>query len=113
MAVGAHHAGNNVADAHAVTHLRDGCLVMLTEHLQRHVLERRRLRRQFERRRFRRHVLAACGIAKRTPGRHHLAARSSYACVRIMACQHGKFSGHGFRKHLNGASSRSFEYILS
>ena len=48
MAVGADHAGDHVADRHAVAHLRERAVVVLAEHFQRAVLVLRRLRRQFD-----------------------------------------------------------------
>src|SRR5262249_31270647 len=39
MAIGAHDAGDDVADRHAIAHLRNRRVVVLAEHLERAVLE--------------------------------------------------------------------------
>ena len=91
MAVGADHAGDGVADRHAVAHLGDRRLVMLAEHGQRAVPVLRVLRPQVDdlgrgRRLLARVVLGPGGVAERAPQRH--AARAAGlldAAVRIEA----------------------------
>src|SRR5207253_1121930 len=74
MTVRADHAGNRVANRHAVAHLRDRRAVMLAEHLEWAVLVLRRLRLDCDIRsdslRFARELLLAGGIAERAPQRH-------------------------------------------
>ena len=90
MAVGADHAGDGVADAHAIAHLRDRPFVVLAEHLQRAVLVLRGLRLVRDVGgnvlRITRKLLLARGIAKqyqvgigRWPGRSIFASGSSPA----------------------------------
>ena len=79
MTVRADHAGDDVADRHAVAHLRNRGLVVLAENLERAVLEFRGLRRSRGDARggvrgLTRHVLGARGIAKRAPDRHRALA---------------------------------------
>jgi len=95
MTVGADCTGDDVADAHAVPHLRDGGLIVLSEDLQRRLLEFRRLRRQFDRQcgGLTREVLGARGIAKRTPHRHGALAGPLDPGIRIKASSGGEFAG--------------------
>src|SRR5262249_30844324 len=75
MAIGADDAGDDVADRHAIAHLRNRRVVVLAEHLERAVLELGGLR-LFGCDRIRgvsglqRQVLLASGGAQRDPARH-------------------------------------------
>jgi len=75
MAIGTDDAGDDVADRHAIAHLRNRRVVVLAEHLERPVLELGGLR-LFGGDRFRgvsglpRQVLFARGVTERAPGRH-------------------------------------------
>jgi hypothetical protein len=75
MAIGADNAGNDVADRHAIAHLRNRRVVVLAEHLERAVLELRGLR-LFGWDRIRGvsglpcQVLFARGVTERAPDRH-------------------------------------------
>ena len=95
MAVGADHAGDDVADRHAVAHLRDRGIVVLAEHLQRAVLVLRGLRRDGDisrnSLRLPRKMLLARGIAKRAPERHRALAGPIDPGVRVQA----RFESHG------------------
>jgi hypothetical protein len=74
MSVRTDHAGHGVTDRHAIAHLRDRHLVVLSENLERTVLVLRGLRLDRDiggnglgiARKF----LLARGIAKQAPGRH-------------------------------------------
>ena len=74
MAVGADHAGDDVADRHAIAHLRDRRVVVLAEHLERAVLVLRCLRLERDigcnGLRIPRKLLLARGVTKQAPGRH-------------------------------------------
>ncbi len=96
MAVGADHAGHDIADRHAVTHLLDGRRVVLAEHLQRRVLEALLLRTQHRNLRrggigLARELLLAGGVAIQAPGR--LAAAFADAGIRIDARGEAEFAG--------------------
>src|SRR5262249_57062778 len=75
MAIGAHDAGDDVADRHAIAHLRNRRVVVLAEHLEWPVLELGCLR-PFGGDRIRgvsglpRQMLFARGITERAPDRH-------------------------------------------
>src|SRR5262245_9849715 len=79
MAVGTERAGDDVADAHAIAHLRDRAVVVRSEHFERTVLVLRRLRRQRDRLRLLEEILLPRGIAEGAPGRH----AASFADPRI------------------------------
>jgi len=93
----ADHPGDDVADAHAVAHLRQRAFVVVAEHLQRAVLESRRLRRQHgcNRRGFHRHLLLAGGVAERAPGRHRPLSWAVDLRVRVETRLDGKRSCAG------------------
>src|SRR5882757_7616751 len=74
MPVSANHAGDRVADRHAIAHLRDRRLVVLTEDFQRAILVLRGLRLERDiggnALRIARQLFLARGIAKQAPRRH-------------------------------------------
>ena len=88
MAVGADHAGDDVADRHAVLHLRDRGRLVLAEDLQRAVLVLGGLRRNPRDVRTRRgcltrQMLGARRIAERAPQRHGSLARTLDARIGV------------------------------
>jgi hypothetical protein len=88
MAVRTDDAGHNIADAHAVAHLRNRSFVVLAEHLQRAVLKFRPLRLHRCNagrgvRRLAHQMLLARGIAIGAPRRHRAHARALNAAVGI------------------------------
>jgi hypothetical protein len=95
MAIGADDAGDDVADRHAIAHLRNRRVVVLAEYLERAVLELRGLR-LFGYDRIRgvrglpRQVLFARGITERAPDRHRPLAWSLDSAVGVEA----SFAGH-------------------
>ena len=101
MAVGADHAGDDVADPHAIAHLGDGRRVVLPEDLERAVLEFRRLRRDGGDLRRRgvglaRHVLGAGRVAERAPCRHRPLPGPLDPGIRIEAGRDRELAGAGF-----------------
>src|SRR5262249_30800282 len=95
MAIGADHAGDDIADRHAIAHLRNRRLVVLAEHLERAVLELGGLR-LFGGDRIRgasgllRQVLFARGVTERAPDRHRPLAWPLDSAVGVEA----GFAGH-------------------
>ena len=95
MTIGAHDASDDVADRHAIAHLRNRRVVVLAEHLERAVLELGGLR-LFGCDRIRgvsgllRQVLFARGIAERAPDRHRPLAWPLDSAVGVEA----SFAGH-------------------
>src|SRR5262249_54413138 len=95
MAIGAHDAGDDVADRHAITHLRNRGVVVLAEHLERAVLELAGLR-LFGCDRIRgvrglpRQVLFARGVTERAPGPYRPLAEPLDSAVGVEA----GFAGH-------------------
>jgi hypothetical protein len=95
MAIGADDAGDDVADRHAITHLRNRRVVVLAEQLERAVLELGSLRlfgcdpirgvRDLPRQ-----VLFAGGITERAPDRHQPLAWPLDSAVGVQA----SFAGH-------------------
>ena len=91
MAIGADHAGDDVADRHAIAHLRNRRVVVLAEHLERAVLELGGLRLiGCDRIRgvsgLPRQMLFARGITERAPDRHRPLAWPLDSAVGVEAC---------------------------
>src|SRR5262249_6232653 len=96
MAVGADHAGHDIADRHAILHLGNGGRIMLAKNLERRVLEAFVLRAQvrdlgFRSLRLARQMLLARRIAIETPG--GLAAALADPRIRIDAGRKAKLPG--------------------
>jgi hypothetical protein len=94
VAVGAERAGDDIADAHAIAHLRDRAFLMRAEHFERAVLILRRLRRQLDRSRLLDEMLLPRRVAERAPGRH--AAPFADARIRIDPRRDGELAGARF-----------------
>jgi hypothetical protein len=96
--IGTDHAGHDVADRHAIAHLRDGCFVVLAEDFERAILKFRCLRCYSRNlgcrsRSLSRHVLGARRIAERAPGRHRPLAGPLDPGIRIEAGRARQFAG--------------------
>ena len=97
MAIGANDAGNDIADHHAIAHLRNGRVIMLAEYLERGILEYRRLRLLRDLYssglRLALHVLGARCIAELAPRRHGALPRPLDAAIGINAGRRAKLAG--------------------
>ena len=100
VAVGADHAGHDVADRHAIAHLSDSGFVVLAEDFERAILKGRCLRCDRRNlccrsRGLSRHVFGARRIAERAPCRHRPLAGPFDPGIRIEAGRARQFTGTG------------------
>ncbi len=94
VAVGADHAGDDVADGHRVAHLRQRAFVVIAEHLERRVLEFGRLGRQGGRGRsgLGSHLLLARCVSIGAPRRHRTLTGTLDPAVRVDAGSNAKLA---------------------
>jgi hypothetical protein len=98
VAVGADHAGHDIADRHAIAHLRDSRFVVAAKDFERAILKFRGLRCDRRNlccriRSLARHVFGARRIAERAPCRHRSLAGPLDPGIRIEAGRARQFTG--------------------